>query len=103
MVCVSLCIHMYYAVLLLTISHIHYVNICYVTGTHVHVTAVLCADDHTEISLTTMTACHQWRAIGGKLGFTFDELDSIVCEPGRHGDVEYYQAKMVGLGTTQPS
>ena len=51
-------------------------------------------DDHTDICQTTQSASSQWRAIGGKLGFTFDELDSIVREPGRYGDVDYYQAML---------
>ena len=73
--------------MLLTIS---YANVCYVIDTHI--TAVLCADDHTEIWKTTKSACIQWRGIGRELGFTIDELDSIVREPGRHGDVDYYEA-----------
>eukprot|EP00731_Ephydatia_muelleri_P015895 Em0009g319a len=56
--------------------------------------AVLCADNHTEICQNTKSASSKWRAIGGELGFTFDELDSIVREPGRNGVVDYYQAML---------
>eukprot|EP00731_Ephydatia_muelleri_P020619 Em0013g346a len=56
------------------------------------ITASLTADDHTKIYQTTISASDRWRAIGGVLGFTFDELDSIVREPGRHGDEDYYAA-----------
>ncbi|KAL5471322.1 hypothetical protein EMCRGX_G029423 [Ephydatia muelleri] len=42
------------------------------------ITASLTADDHTKIYQTTISASDRWRAIGGVLGFTFDELDSIV-------------------------
>ena len=55
---------------------------------------LLDAGNHTEISQSTKSASNQWRAIGGKLGFTFDELDSIVHEPGRCGDVDYYEAML---------
>ena len=44
--------------------------------------------------LITKSASGEWRAIGGELGFTFDELDSMVCEPGRYGDMDYYQAML---------
>ena len=61
-------------------------------------TAILLhADDHTEVSQFTESASSEWRAIGRKLGFIFDELESIVHEPGRHGDVDYYQASLKAL------
>ena len=56
------------------------------------ITASLTAGDHTKIYQTTISASERWRAIGGGLGFTFDELDSIVREPGQHGDEDYYAA-----------
>ena len=58
------------------------------------VTAILNECDHTEIFQTTESASDKWRAIGRKLGFTVDELDSIVREPGRHGDEDYYEAML---------
>ena len=50
--------------------------------------------DHTQIFKITKSASGQWRAIGGELGFTIDELDSITREPGRHGDEDYYAAML---------
>ena len=55
---------------------------------------LLGAGDHIGISQSTKCASNQWWAIGGNLGFTFDELDSIVREPGRCGDVDYYEAML---------
>ena len=52
------------------------------------------ADDHTEIVKSTKSVIRQWRAVGGELGFTFDELETIVREPGRYGDDDYYQAML---------
>ena len=48
--------------------------------------------DHGNIFQSTKSACDKWRAIGRELGFTSDELDSIVHEPGRNGDEDYYEA-----------
>ena len=64
------------------------------TYTDAQATTVLCEDDHTKICLITKSASSKWRDIGGELGFTFDELESIVREPSRHGDVDYYQAML---------
>ena len=76
-------------------AHIHYVLIYYITDTPLHVTSVvLCAVDHAELCKITKSASGEWRSIGGELGFSIDELDSIVREPGRHGDVDYYQAML---------
>eukprot|EP00731_Ephydatia_muelleri_P000664 Em0001g664a len=58
------------------------------------ITASLTADDHIKIFQTTESASDRWRAIGVVLGFTIDELDSIVREPGRHGDEDYYAAML---------
>ncbi|KAL5515482.1 hypothetical protein EMCRGX_G000655 [Ephydatia muelleri] len=58
------------------------------------VTAILDEHDHTEIFQTTESASDEWRAIGRKLGFTVRELDSIVREPGRNGDEDYYEAML---------
>eukprot|EP00731_Ephydatia_muelleri_P000697 Em0001g697a len=56
--------------------------------------ASLTANDHTKIYQATKSASGRWRAIGGVLGFTIDELDSIVREPGRHGDEDYYASML---------
>ena len=58
------------------------------------VTAVLNDGDHSNIFQSTKSASDKWRAIGRELGFTIDELDSIVHEPGRNGDEEYYEAML---------
>ena len=58
------------------------------------ITATLNECDHANIYLSTKSACSKWRAIGWELGFTTDELDSIVREPGRHGDGDYYEAML---------
>ena len=55
---------------------------------------ILDEHDHTEIFQTTESASAEWRAIGRKLGFTVSELDSIVREPGRNGDEDYYEAML---------
>ena len=57
-------------------------------------TAILDEHDHAKIFQTTKSARDKWRAIGWELGFTFDELDSIVREPGRNGDEDYYEAML---------
>ena len=49
---------------------------------------------HTEIFQTTESASDKWRAIGRKLGFTSDELDAIVREPGRIWHEDYYEAML---------
>ena len=59
-----------------------------------YVTAILDEHDHTEIFQTTESASDVWRAIGRKLCFTVSELDSIVREPGRNGDEDYYEAML---------
>ena len=56
--------------------------------------AILDEHDHAIIFQTTKSACDKWRAIGWELGFTCDELDFIVREPGRYGDVDYYEAML---------
>ena len=58
------------------------------------IAATLNEHDHTEIFQTTESASDKWRAIGRKLGFTIFELDSIVREPGRNGDEDYYEAML---------
>ena len=58
------------------------------------VTANLAENDHTKIFQTTKSANGRWRAIGRCLGFAIDELDSIVREPGRHVDEDYYEAML---------
>ena len=50
--------------------------------------------EHGNIFQCTKSACDKWRAIGRELGFTSDELDSIVREPGRNGDEDYYEAML---------
>ena len=58
------------------------------------VTAILNENDHSEIFKTTESACNKWRAIGRNLGFTVDDLDTIVRETGRHEAVDYYEAML---------
>ena len=58
------------------------------------ITVVLTEQDHGNIFRSTKSACDKWRAIGRELGFTIDELDSIVREPGRNGDEDYYEAML---------
>ena len=45
------------------------------------------------IILITKSASAKWRKIGGELGFTIDDLDSIIREPGRYGE-DYYEAML---------
>eukprot|EP00731_Ephydatia_muelleri_P003645 Em0001g3645a len=61
---------------------------------HSLMAAILDEHDHAKIFQTTKSARDKWRAIGWELGFTFDELDSIVREPGRNGDEDYYEATL---------
>ena len=42
----------------------------------------------------TLSASDKWRSIGWKLGFTADQLDAIVHEPGRHGEDDWYMAML---------
>ena len=42
----------------------------------------------------TKTACEQWRAIGRKLKFDIEELDSITHESGRNFNTDYYEAML---------
>ncbi|KAL5510296.1 hypothetical protein EMCRGX_G005822 [Ephydatia muelleri] len=58
------------------------------------ITATLNECDHGNIFQSTKSARDKWRAIGWELGFTSDELDSIVREPGRNGDEDYYEAML---------
>ena len=58
------------------------------------VTGTLNECEHGNIFQSTKSACDKWRAIGWELGFTSDELDSIVREPGRNGDEDYYEAML---------
>ena len=58
------------------------------------IAATLNEYDHTEIFQTTESASDKWRAIGRKLGFTSDELDTIVREPGRNWNDDYYEAML---------
>ena len=50
--------------------------------------------DHRKVFEVTQSASDGWRAIGWKLGFTEDQLDAIVHEPGRHGEMDYYRAML---------
>ena len=38
----------------------------------------------------TKKACGEWKPIGRELGYTEDELSSIVREPGQTGEEDYY-------------
>eukprot|EP00731_Ephydatia_muelleri_P009220 Em0004g1558a len=58
------------------------------------VTGTLNECEHGNIFQCTKSARDKWRAIGRELGFTSDELDSIVREPGRYGDEDYYEAML---------
>ena len=67
-------------------------------------TAILLhADDHTDIYQSTKSASDKWRAIGEELGFTFDELDPIVREPGQNEDVDYCHVEKNGWTGHQPT
>ena len=55
---------------------------------------VLRSSNHTEIFRATKAASENWRAIGMELGFTDKELTSIVREPGRTGERDYYSAML---------
>ena len=50
--------------------------------------------DHRKVFEATQSASDGWRAIGWKLGFTEDQLDAIVHEPGRHGEMDYYRTML---------
>ena len=57
--------------------------------------AVPCdGNNHTEIFMVTKAASEKWRAIGRELGFTDKQLSSIVHEPGRTGEEDYYSAML---------
>ena len=56
--------------------------------------AVLCSSNHTEIFRASKAASENWQAIGMELGFTDKELTSIVREPGRTGERDYYSAML---------
>eukprot|EP00731_Ephydatia_muelleri_P000478 Em0001g478a len=58
------------------------------------VTGTLNECEHGNIFQSTKSACDKWRAIGWELGFTTNELDSIVHEPGRNRDEDYYEAML---------
>ena len=53
---------------------------------------VLSDHHHTQLFRLTIKASDRWKAIGRYLGFGDSELDTIVCEPGCHGDDDYYGA-----------
>ena len=55
---------------------------------------VLCDSDHSVLRNMTKTACGKWKSIGRELGFTEDELSSIVHEPGQTGEEDYYAAML---------
>ena len=59
------------------------------------VTVILNEDDHGNIFGSTKSACDKWRTVGRELGFTMNKLDSIVREPGRNGDEDYYEAMLM--------
>ena len=55
---------------------------------------VLCDGDHSALRNMTKTACGKWKSIGWELGFTEDELSSIVRQPGQTGEEDYYSAML---------
>lgn len=55
---------------------------------------VLCDGDHSVLRSMTKSACGKWKSIGWELGFTEDELSSIVREPGQTGEEDYYSAML---------
>ena len=50
------------------------------------------SNEHTEIFWATKAASMKWRAIGMELGFTDNQLTSIVHEPGRTGEDDYFSS-----------
>ena len=58
-------------------------------------TILLCDDNHTEVFKMTKKAHSKWKGIGRELGFTEDELSSIVREPGQTGEEDYYSAMLM--------
>eukprot|EP00731_Ephydatia_muelleri_P012824 Em0007g134a len=57
---------------------------------------ILCDDDnHSEILKRTKKACFKWKGIGRELGFTEEELSSIVQKPGQTGEEDYYSAMLM--------
>ena len=56
---------------------------------------ILQDDNHTELFKLTKKACSKWRGIGRILGFTEEQLSSIVREPGRTGEEDYYSAMLM--------
>ena len=55
---------------------------------------MLCDSDHSALRDMTKSACGEWKSIGRELGFTEDELSSIVREPGQTGEKDYYAAML---------
>ncbi|KAL5491840.1 hypothetical protein EMCRGX_G017205 [Ephydatia muelleri] len=58
-------------------------------------TILLCDDNHTEVFKMTKKAHSKWKGIGRELGFTDNELSSIVREPGQTGEEDYYSAMLM--------
>ena len=68
--------------------------ILFVTGVVVSKTVLCDSSNHTEIFRVTREACEDWRGIGMELGFTDEELTSMVHEPGRTKERDYYSAML---------
>ena len=56
---------------------------------------VLKKSDHQFVFGITREASPKWREIGRALNFSMDELDEITRQPGRHSDIDYYEAMLM--------
>ena len=90
-VCVCAC-----AVTCVDIFTLKYIQcICFPTDCKGVDTIILCDDNHTEVFKMTKKACSKWKGIGRELGFTEEELSTIVREPGQTGEEDYYSAMLM--------
>ena len=55
------------------------------------ISAPLSRKDHQWLCEAVSEAAANWRALGRKLGFTYDELEDVVGHPGIHCDKDYMQ------------
>ena len=66
----------------------------FVPGVFISKTVLCDSSNHTEILRVTKAASEDWRGIGMELGFTDKELTSMVHEPGRTRERDYYSAML---------
>ena len=66
----------------------------FVSGVVISKTVLCDSSNHTEIFRVTRAASEDWRDIGMELGFSDKELTSIVHEPGRTRQRDYYSAML---------